>query len=72
MYDDLRRAQSPEDALRDFLQSTYEAGAILGKWDRAALERSAVVKESRSAEPMQAPESDPGYQHADTRMRGLH
>ncbi len=40
MYDDVRRAPSPEDALHDFLQSTYEAGATLGDWDRASLERS--------------------------------
>jgi len=40
MYDDVRKASSPEGALRDFLQTTYEAGAILGKWDRTALERS--------------------------------
>ena len=39
MYDDVRRAASPESALLDFLQSTYEAGANLAKWDRAALER---------------------------------
>jgi len=26
--------------LLDFLQSTYEAGAITGTWDREALERS--------------------------------
>ncbi|MBZ5602906.1 MAG: DUF5996 family protein [Acidobacteriia bacterium] len=38
MYDDVRSAASPEDALSDFLQSTYEAGANLGNWDRAALE----------------------------------
>lgn len=39
MYEDVRNASSPEQALRDFLQSTYEAAAILGNWDRAALER---------------------------------
>jgi hypothetical protein len=39
MYDDLRRATSPREALLDFLQSTYEAGANLGKWDRKELER---------------------------------
>src|SRR5579859_6462808 len=39
MYDDMRKAASPEAALMEFLQSTYEAGANLGKWDRAALER---------------------------------
>jgi hypothetical protein len=38
MYDDVRTADSPEDALYEFLASTYEAGATLGKWDRAALE----------------------------------
>jgi hypothetical protein len=38
MYDDVRNAESPADALYKFLESTYEAGARLGKWDRAALE----------------------------------
>jgi hypothetical protein len=40
MFDDIRGAASPESELTDFLQSTYEAGANLAKWDRAALERS--------------------------------
>jgi Family of unknown function (DUF5996) len=39
-YDDVRNASDPRRALLEFLQSTYEAGATLGKWDRAALERS--------------------------------
>jgi hypothetical protein len=39
-YDDVRQSASPEDALMDFLQSTYDAGANLGKWERAALERA--------------------------------
>jgi hypothetical protein len=39
MYDDVRRAASPREALLGFLQSTYEAGANLGKWDRKELER---------------------------------
>ena len=38
-YDAVRQSSSPEDALMDFLQSTYEAGANLAKWDRKALER---------------------------------
>ena len=38
MYDDVRRADQPEQALYEFLESTYEAGARLGNWDRAALE----------------------------------
>ena len=40
-YDDVRGAPSPTTTLMEFLQSTYEAGATLGKWERAALERSA-------------------------------
>jgi len=38
-YDAVRRSPSPEDTLMDFCQSTYEAGANLGDWDRKALER---------------------------------
>lgn len=40
-YDAVRQAASPDAALLEFLQSTYEAAANLGKWDRKALERSA-------------------------------
>jgi hypothetical protein len=40
MYDDVRRAESPEQALYEFLESTYDAGASLGKWDRSLLETS--------------------------------
>jgi len=39
MYDDVRSARSPRASLLEFLQSTYEAAAILGHWDRQALER---------------------------------
>jgi len=39
MYDDVRAASSPRDALLDFCQSTYEAAADLAHWDRAALEK---------------------------------
>jgi hypothetical protein len=38
-YDALRNADSPDDALLEFVQSTYEAAADLAAWDRAALER---------------------------------
>ena len=38
MYDDVRLADSPEQALLEFLENTYDAGASLAKWDRAALE----------------------------------
>jgi Family of unknown function (DUF5996) len=37
-YDAVRNAASPEDALLEFLRSTYEAAADSGGWDRAALE----------------------------------
>jgi len=40
-YDDVRSASSPEQALLEFFQSTYEVGATLGQWDREALERRA-------------------------------
>ena len=38
-YDAVRQSASPETTLMDFMQSTYEAGANLAKWDRKALER---------------------------------
>jgi Family of unknown function (DUF5996) len=37
-YDSVRAAPDPDAALLAFLQSTYEAAADAGKWDRAALE----------------------------------
>jgi hypothetical protein len=37
-YDAVRTAADPRATLTDFLQSTYDAAADLGKWDRAALE----------------------------------
>jgi uncharacterized protein DUF5996 len=41
-YDDVRQTNKPEQVLMEFLQSTYEAGANLAKWDRSALERTSV------------------------------
>jgi len=38
-YDMVRQAESPDVTLLEFLQSTYEAAADLGKWDRKSLER---------------------------------
>jgi hypothetical protein len=38
-YEDVRTQASPEDALLEFVQSAYAAGADAAKWDRAALER---------------------------------
>jgi hypothetical protein len=39
MYDDVRNAADPKTVLMEFLQSTYDAAADSGKWDRKALER---------------------------------
>lgn len=38
-YDEVRKADSPDEMLLEFMQSTYEAGANLANWDRAALEK---------------------------------
>jgi Family of unknown function (DUF5996) len=40
LYEDLRTADDPERTLMEFFQTTYEAGANLAKWDRAALDRA--------------------------------
>ena len=37
-YDAVRGAESPEEALLEFLRRGYDAAATLGKWDRASLE----------------------------------
>jgi hypothetical protein len=37
-YEAVRNAEDPDQALMDFLTSTYEASASLGKWDRATLD----------------------------------
>jgi hypothetical protein len=38
-YDAVRESETPDATLLDFLQTTYEAAAMLGNWDRTALER---------------------------------
>jgi hypothetical protein len=38
-YKDARVAADPKAAVLEFLESTYDAGADLGNWDRAALEK---------------------------------
>jgi Family of unknown function (DUF5996) len=40
-YEDVRKSESPSSSLLQFCQSTYDAAANLGKWDRLALEREA-------------------------------
>lgn len=37
-YEEVRLASSPDDVLMDFCQSTYEAAAELGNWNRADLD----------------------------------
>jgi hypothetical protein len=39
-YEAIRDLQAPDQAILDFCQSTYEAGAKLAQWDRQALECS--------------------------------
>jgi hypothetical protein len=38
-YEAVRTAADPDAVLLEFLQSTYDAAASLGKWDRPSLER---------------------------------
>ena len=38
LYDDVRSASSPEEAIVTFFKSTYEAGTTLAGWNRASLE----------------------------------
>jgi hypothetical protein len=40
-YEAVRTAADPKRALMAFLQSGYDAGASLGHWDRASLEKNA-------------------------------
>lgn len=43
-YEAVRQADNPDEVLQSFLQSTYEAAANLGNWDRAALEGTPVLQ----------------------------
>lgn len=45
-YDVVRQATSPDAALLDFLQMTYETAADLAQWDRTALERTGDPSQS--------------------------
>lgn len=38
-YEDVQQSDDPEQTLRDFLQTTYEAAAKTSGWDREALEK---------------------------------
>jgi hypothetical protein len=39
-YSDVRVAPAPDQAILDFCESAYEAGAKLAQWDRSHLERA--------------------------------
>lgn len=39
MYDAVRSAASPRSALLEFFENTFQAGARLGKWNHAAMDR---------------------------------
>ncbi|HUJ29858.1 MAG TPA: DUF5996 family protein [Candidatus Acidoferrum sp.] len=39
-YEEVRRSPDPKAAVLDFARTVYEAGASLGNWDRASLERN--------------------------------
>jgi hypothetical protein len=43
-YEAVRTAPSPEKAILEFIESTYEAASTLANWDRAALERNSGAK----------------------------
>jgi Family of unknown function (DUF5996) len=55
-YEAVRRAEDPDHAVARFLQTTYEAAAELGGWDRAALEDDPdrLVKLARHGEVNEA------------------
>jgi len=50
-YDEVRQAKSPRDVLLDFMQSTYDAGANLGRWDRGSLDRMRASTAARASRP---------------------
>jgi hypothetical protein len=51
-YEAVRRAADPDATLIEFAQSTYEAAAVQGGWDRPALEY--VALENRSGEAIRS------------------
>jgi hypothetical protein len=46
-YESVHNSKSPEAAIRAFVESTYEQGADLAKWNRAALERRIDARDER-------------------------
>lgn len=57
-YESVRQSRSPRETLLDFCQSTYDAAATLGGWDRASLDRepkAAPVGPGASEHPPEHP-----------------
>jgi|SRR6187402_1463086 len=48
-YEDMRRSANPEEALLQFLESTYEAAANTAHWDRQALESPSWLSSDKDA-----------------------
>ena len=46
-YEELRHESDPHRALLEFFQSAYDAGAALGRWDRASLDRPMPAESGR-------------------------
>jgi hypothetical protein len=42
-YESVRVAESPDEILLQFAQTTYDAASLLGRWDRAALEENKPI-----------------------------
>jgi hypothetical protein len=58
-YDEVRGLADPDQAVLEFLQSTYAAGADLGNWDRATLEPQALP-DRPPRRPWSTPEGNQG------------
>ena len=48
-YEAVRTSDSPEAAIRTFVESTYEQGADLAKWDRVALEHWPTSRKEKTS-----------------------
>lgn len=51
-YDVVRKTSSPDQLLLDFFQSSYEAAADLGQWDRGVLEPGPYLKRLQERMPL--------------------
>jgi hypothetical protein len=50
-YEEARAADSPDEVILDFAQSTYDAASTLAKWDRASLEEKKPSLHSTASRP---------------------